>query len=91
VRSGYSHRRFAALFREAVGLGPKRYARVLRFEAALARIAADTRPGWAELALDSGYCDQSHFQRDFRALAGITPGRYGDLELRELHHVPVRT
>jgi AraC-like DNA-binding protein len=89
ARSGYSHRRFSAVFRESVGLGPKRYARVLRFEAALGRIAAAARPGWAELALAAGYCDQPHLQRDFRELAGITPGRYGGLALREAHHVPV--
>jgi AraC-like DNA-binding protein len=36
TRSGYSHRRFIALFRGAIGLSPKEYARVMRFDRALA-------------------------------------------------------
>jgi AraC-like DNA-binding protein len=90
TRSGYSHRRFAELFRRAVGLAPKRFARVRRFQAALARVAADATPSWADLALAAGYADQSHFNRDFRAFAGVTPGHYRALAPVSAHHVPIR-
>ena len=90
ARSGYSHRRFVALFREAVGLSPKRYARILRFQAALARVARQPAPSWADLALAAGYSDQSHFNRDFHEFAGVTPGQYRELAPPESHHVPVR-
>lgn len=85
--SGYSHRHFIALFEGAVGLTPKRYARVLRFRAALARLAAEPELTLAELALDAGYGDQAHFNRDFRAMAGISPTEYRRAAPRFPHHV----
>jgi AraC-like DNA-binding protein len=88
-RSGYSHRRFVAIFREAVGLSPKRYSRVLRFRRMLERAAAPPPPALAELALESGYSDQAHFNREFRELAGVTPGEYRALAPAASHHVPV--
>ena len=88
-RSGYSHRRFVALFREAVGLSPKRYSRVLRFRGMLERAAAPAPPPLAELALEAGYSDQAHFNREFRELAGVTPGEYRALAPAASHHVPI--
>jgi AraC-like DNA-binding protein len=71
---GYSRRHLAARFHEHVGLGPKRLARILRFE----RVAAGLRAGreLAELAYACGYADQPHLNRDFRAFAGVTPTAY---------------
>lgn len=85
--SGYSHRHFIALFEGAVGLTPKRYARVLRFRNAVARLAADPGIALAELALAEGYGDQAHFNRDFREMAGISPTEYRGAAPRFPHHV----
>jgi AraC-like DNA-binding protein len=85
---GCSRRHLLRRFREQVGLAPKAYARVLRFERAVARLGHGdealwaTVPGepvaergrWGRLALDCGYFDQAHMNRDFRALAGLSPG-----------------
>jgi AraC-like DNA-binding protein len=87
-RSGYSHRGFVVLFSGAVGLTPKRYARVLRFQRALGR-AARGEDGWAGIAADLGYSDQAHFNREFREFTGVTPSRYRLLAPRPLHHLPV--
>lgn len=87
ARSGYSHRRFTTLFREAVGLAPKLYSRIVRFRTALERAA---RGSLADLALEAGYSDQSHFQREFREFAGVTPGQYRERAPSAAHHVPVR-
>jgi AraC-like DNA-binding protein len=86
--SGFSHRHLLVRFRETVGLAPKRYARVLRLQDALAALA---RPHarLVEVGLQAGYADQAHFTRDFHAFAGLTPTRW--LAARPVHpnHVPV--
>lgn len=72
-----SRRHLAARFREEVGLPPKTVARILRFERATALLrAGDGRPDWARVAAECGYFDQSHFNRDFKAFAGVTPTTY---------------
>ena len=50
---------------------PKAVGRILRFERAVARLRAGDDLG--ALALDCGYYDQAHFNRDFREFAGVTP------------------
>jgi AraC-like DNA-binding protein len=87
--SGYSHRRFIALFDDAVGLTPKRYSRVLRFQSLVRRARRQPSLSWSELAVDAGYSDQSHFIREFRALAGITPEDYRRLSLVHHNHLPI--
>jgi AraC-like DNA-binding protein len=87
--NGYSHRRFIELFRRAVGLTPKLYSRVSRFQAAIERIGADPAVSWIELALAAGYSDQAHFNREFREFAGITPGEYRSASPTHGLHVPI--
>jgi AraC-like DNA-binding protein len=86
---GYSHRHFARLFRESVGLKPKTYCRVLRFRRALGRLAGDPRPAWADLAAAEGYADQAHFSREFREFTGLSPGGYRRRAPVLPGHVPV--
>ncbi|MDN6887050.1 helix-turn-helix domain-containing protein [Variovorax sp. CAN2819] len=75
-QSGYSHRRFIALFRGMTGLAPKQYARMLRFDHVLGQFAIQPDRPWVELALEAGYSDQAHFNRDFKAIAGMSPQAY---------------
>lgn len=89
-RSGASHRHFIALFREGTGLAPKTYSRLLRFQAVLRRLAAEPGLGATELAYALGYSDQAHFQRDFRAFAGLTPQAWRRAAPAHTHHVPVQ-
>jgi AraC-like DNA-binding protein len=90
AESGYSHRRFIALFQEAVGLTPKLYCRLQRFQRTLAHIAAFPHSASVDLALDTGYSDQSHFNREFSEFAGVTPGEYRAIAPSSPNHVPVR-
>ncbi len=69
---GVGPRQLERRFRERVGLGPKRFAKVLRFQSVFRRAFLDERP-WAELALDCGYYDQAHFIRDFKSFTGKSP------------------
>ena len=71
---GWSRRHLAARFREAVGLPPKAFGRLLRVEDAARRVRAGQ--ALAEVAYAAGYSDQSHFNRDFRELVGCTPTEF---------------
>jgi AraC-like DNA-binding protein len=86
---GMSSRYFIATFREQVGLTPKAYGRIRRFQAALRRIHGKREIDWVTTALECGYYDQSHFIRDFRSFSGITPGAYEKLQGEHMNHVPL--
>jgi AraC-like DNA-binding protein len=73
---GWSHRRLIARFREQVGLPPKTIGRVLRFEHVSTALIETPEPRLAEVALDCGYYDQAHLNRDFREFAGTTPSAF---------------
>lgn len=73
---GLSHTYFIQLFREHVGLTPKLFHRVRRFQTLVSRIERGMPVNWAELAAACGYFDQAHLIRDFRAFAGLTPVEY---------------
>jgi AraC-like DNA-binding protein len=87
--SGYSHRRFIALFTRAVGLTPKTYCRVLRFQRVLRSAASAGSQSLADVAMAAGYSDQSHLNREFREFTGVTPGQYRWASPRAPHHVRV--
>jgi AraC-like DNA-binding protein len=88
-QSGYSHRRFIVLFRRAVGLTPKVYCRMLRFQRTIHRMKAAPAVSWAGLALAAGFSDQAHFNREFREFTGVTPEEYRASCARLAFHVPV--
>jgi AraC-like DNA-binding protein len=72
---GLSEARLVATFREQVGVTPKHYARIHRFQGALA-LLAEGRHGLAAVAAAAGYYDQPHMNLEFREMAGLTPGEY---------------
>jgi AraC-like DNA-binding protein len=78
---GLSRKRLVQLYRAELGLPPKTIARVLRFSRVIDLLGADPCAGWAALAQDAGYYDQAHLARDFRELAGCTPGAYRAAQL----------
>lgn len=75
-RAGWSERRVSQLFREQVGLTPKVWQRLQRFQGAVRRLHAGTNISWAELALECGFYDQSHFANEFRAFSGLNVATY---------------
>jgi AraC-like DNA-binding protein len=86
--AGLSTKRLIANFRTEIGLSPKAYARVRRFQAALRRLDSGTASG-AGIAADTGHFDQAHFVREFRAFAGMTPTQYRNQRIVLPNHVPV--
>lgn len=73
---GLGRRQFERRFLHAVGIPPKAAARVIRFQAALARMLASPETSLSAVAFSAGYHDQAHFTRDFGAFAGEAPGAY---------------
>jgi AraC-like DNA-binding protein len=73
---GWSRKHLAKRVRDATGVGPRSFRRLLRFQRLTARLDGQSAPDWAGLAHDSGYCDQSHLIREFREFAGMTPTEY---------------
>jgi AraC-like DNA-binding protein len=71
--TGFSREYLIRRFREQVGLTPKAYGNIVRFNRAL-ELARGPAPSWAEIALACGYYDQSHLVRDFQRFAGRAPG-----------------
>jgi AraC-like DNA-binding protein len=74
---GVSRRHLRRAFSATVGLNPKTYARIARFQRALAM--GQQNPGrWADVARAAGYFDQSHLTADFRDLALVAPASLGE-------------
>jgi AraC-like DNA-binding protein len=73
---GFSERRLSQVFREEVGVSPKLWVRIQRFQGVTRALYAGVDIPWVELALDCGYYDQSHFANDFRAFSGLDASTY---------------
>ncbi len=74
---GWSRKHLADRVRDAVGIGPRSFRRLLRFQQLIRQIETDAaRPDWADVALAAGYCDQSHMIREFREFSGLAPSAY---------------
>lgn len=75
ARFGYGPRRFHDLFVDAFGEAPHRYLTRLRLDAALA-LLDDRSRALGDIALDTGFADQSAFTRRFTQRFGQPPGRW---------------
>ena len=69
-------RQFERRFCELVGVTPKRYARIVRFDAALRAKMAVPKRAWTDIAHEIGYYDQMHMVHDFRRFSGESPTNY---------------
>jgi AraC-like DNA-binding protein len=84
---GLSHRWFIRIFKQEVGLTPKMFCRVARFQKALQRIREAGIIDWADIAPACGYFDQSHFIKDFTEFCGVSPSVYLTHRGEHLNHV----
>jgi AraC-like DNA-binding protein len=87
---GLSQRRFIQVFKAEVGMTPKLFSRIQRFQQTRTFIQQNPPPNWTTLALDSGYFDQSHFIREFLEFSGLGPTDYLNRHKRFIeHNIPV--
>ncbi|MCB0536312.1 MAG: helix-turn-helix domain-containing protein [Cyclobacteriaceae bacterium] len=87
---GYSQKHTIKLFKEHVGVTPKEFLKVIRFQKAIQQIENQISVDWSQIVFDCGFYDQSHFIADFKNFSGFTPTEYmkrkGDL----LNYIPVK-
>ena len=84
---GVSPRRLSQLFHEHIGVSPKLYCRIQRFQQAVQLMHAGADIHWPELALTCGYYDQSHFANDFRIFSGLSPTSYSAAKRPWANHI----
>jgi AraC-like DNA-binding protein len=75
--AGISRQHLTRLFREYVGVSPKLFCRIARFQSALVYAGCGKNVNWAEVAVELGYSDQSHMIAEFREFSTLTPHRLG--------------
>src|SRR5215468_10975643 len=73
---GLSQRRFIQVFKAEVGMTPKLFSRIQRFQQTRTFIQHNPSINWADLAVDLGYFDQSHLIREFLEFSGLSPTDY---------------
>ncbi|HZY61806.1 MAG TPA: helix-turn-helix domain-containing protein [Edaphobacter sp.] len=88
-QTGFSSRHISQLFCQQIGVSPKLYCRILRFQQAVQQMHCGADIRWAELALACGYYDQSHFSNDFHAFSGLSPTAYIARPRRWSNHIPL--
>ncbi len=71
-----SERGFQRRFNQHVGISPKLFSRVCRFQAALRQLKNNNYANLSDVAFDNGYADQSHFIRSFKEFAGFSPYQF---------------
>jgi len=77
TETGWSHKHLITRFKRQVGVTPKMAARLIRFETVRRRLAGGSH-GWARIAAEAGYADQSHLVREFRQFSGLTPTAFAE-------------
>jgi AraC-like DNA-binding protein len=71
--AGVSRQHLTQAFRECVGVTPKLYCRLARFQSGLAYAGCGKNIDWAQVGVELGYADQSHMIAEFREFSSLTP------------------
>jgi AraC-like DNA-binding protein len=87
---GLSERRFSRVFSEQVGLTPKLFQRIRRFQRTMASLPSHGEVDWAGTATAGGYYDQAHLINDFRLFSSVTPTEFFASRVVQRNHLPLR-
>jgi len=86
---GYSQKHFISMFKRQVGIAPKAYLKIIRFQKAISEIEERKQVNWTAISQDCGFYDQAHFINDFKFFSGFTPEEYVRRKNDILNYVPV--
>ncbi|NIK69501.1 helix-turn-helix transcriptional regulator [Paenibacillus sp. BK720] len=70
--TGYSERYIRTKFEQSLGISPKLYNRIIRFQRSLSGIVRSAS-SLTDVAMEGGYFDQSHFMKEFKSFSQLTP------------------
>ena len=86
---GYSQKHFISMFKRQIGVTPKSFLKILRFQKAINDIERAANIDWTTLSQDCGFYDQAHFINDFKVFSGFTPEQYLKQKSDMLNYVPI--
>lgn len=86
---GYSQKHFTEMFRKHIGITPKSYLKIMRFQKAVRTIDAAASIEWDMVAQECGFYDQAHFINDFKHFSGFTPEQYSKIHTNYQNYIPV--
>lgn len=86
---GFSHKHFIYLFKKYVGLPPKQFMRIMKFQGTLREIEAKEEIYWPDIAYSSGYFDQAHFIHEFKSFSGLNPTDYLQKKGPDINYIPI--
>ncbi len=88
---GYPHsqKHLIDQFKRYVGLTPKYYHRLLRFNEILAKIQQKQPLSWSQITYDYGFSDQPHFIKDFKHFSGFNPSEFIKEDFDETNFFPL--
>lgn len=89
-KTGFSNKHFIHLFEKYVGVTPKTYLRILKFQRVLAEIEQAQKIQWSDIAYGCGYYDQAHFIKEFRHFSGLNPTAYLAEKGEFLNYIPLK-
>ncbi len=73
---GITQKHLISQFEKVVGLRPKSFARVCKFQKVVNLVEQQNPIEWSAIALDCGYYDQAHFIKEFQSFSGLNPSTY---------------
>lgn len=76
IQMGFSVRTLNRYFQQVTGFSPHTYRRIVRLAQVLNALSLDKMANLVELALQLGYYDQAHLNKDFKAFTGYSPSEY---------------
>ena len=88
-KTGVTQKHLITLFRKYVGLSPKMFSRINKFQKVIQLIEQQKKIDWSMLAYECGYFDQAHFIKEFQAFSGVNPVSYLDKRGPYLNYLPI--
>lgn len=89
-KTGFSNKHFIHLFEKNVGVTPKTYLRIIKFQRVLTEIEQARKIQWSDIVYGCGYYDQAHFIKEFRHFSGLNPTTYLAEKGEFLNYIPLK-